>query len=116
MTGPEHDTGAGQQQPRTVHIVPHTHWDRECSGGVSSRPNAGETWSAATHTNERLPSRRASSRGAEDWLRTGATRSQSDSSGDSPTVSVRLRQGDGLWTWQRYFPRSQRRLRQRSLA
>ena len=29
MTGPEHDTGAGQQQPRTVHIVPHTHWDRE---------------------------------------------------------------------------------------
>ncbi len=29
MTGLEHDTGAGQQQPRTVHIFPHTHWDRE---------------------------------------------------------------------------------------
>jgi mannosylglycerate hydrolase len=32
MSAPTHehgDTSAGQQQPRTVHIVPHTHWDRE---------------------------------------------------------------------------------------
>jgi hypothetical protein len=71
---------ARQGARRRVHIVPHTHWDRQCSGAVSSRSNAAETWSAATHTNGCLPSRRGWFRGAEDWLRTGATRSQPDSS------------------------------------
>ena len=46
-----HEDAASQSSRRRVDIVPHTHWDRECSGAVSSRSNAAETWSAGTHTN-----------------------------------------------------------------
>ncbi len=27
---------------RTVHVVPHTHWDRECSGGTRDLPVLAE--------------------------------------------------------------------------
>jgi hypothetical protein len=32
MDSPTKDVSAGQRIPRTVAIVPHTHWDREWSG------------------------------------------------------------------------------------
>jgi hypothetical protein len=84
------DSNAGQSTRRRVHTVPHTHWDRECSGGVASRLDAAETWSAATYTNGRLPSRQCWSRGAEDSLRTGATRSRSPNSSGITALRVML--------------------------
>jgi hypothetical protein len=84
------DSTAGQSTRRRVHIVPHTHWDRECTGRSASRSDAAKTWPAATYANRRLPSRRASYGGPEDSLRTGATRSRSLSSAGFAASRVAL--------------------------